>query len=219
MFNFRERHRRHKIVHTHGLILPNRTKSWLAKYNKATGLKKCHENNLNSGRFVALMQLTTGLAFDRIVEGLQYEYDLRKYLNKLVFQVVLQFSKHVQFKSLFQCKKKLLHLYHRLYELRTKGITTCYGGKYFQNAKINRLVRANNLKPLLWEWKHIQNEKDSLTGTEQIMKHCMDLNQLPKKRRSTPLNIIGLNSVYFKYSNMSYSLLFYIPQVYQTTTN
>lgn len=106
MFNFRERHRRHKIVHTHGLILPNRTKSWLAKYNKATGLKKCHDNNLNSGRFVALMQLTTGLAFDRIVEGLQYEYDLRKYLSKLVFQVVLQFSPHFQFKALFQCQKK-----------------------------------------------------------------------------------------------------------------
>lgn len=108
MFNFRERHRRHKIVHTHGLILPNRTKSWLAKYNKATSLKKCHDNNLNSGRFVALMQLTTGLAFDRIVEGLQYEYDLRKYLNKLVFQVVLQFSTHVQFK--FQCQKKTYYI-------------------------------------------------------------------------------------------------------------
>lgn len=93
----------------------------------------------------------------------------------------------------------------RLYELRTKGITTCYGGKMFQNAKANRVVRANNLKTL-WEWKQLLNEKDSLTGTEQIMKHCMQLNQLPKKRRSTPLNIIGLNGFYFALKLKSFSI-------------
>lgn len=81
--NCRERHRRSKIVRAHGLILPNRTKSWLAKYSKSTNLKK------GSGRFIALMQLTTGLAFDRIIEGLQYEYDLRKFMNKLVYQTLV----------------------------------------------------------------------------------------------------------------------------------
>lgn len=85
----------------------------------------------------------------------------------------------------------MLNLYfnaNRLYELRAKGIKTCYGGKSFQNG---HRFRYNNMKPLLWEWRQFQNEKDPLTGTEQIMKHCMDLKQLPKKRRSTPLNIIG----------------------------
>ena len=86
----------------------------------------------------------------------------------------------------------VFHSHRRLYDLRANGITTCHGGKIFQNAKMSRLVRASNEKPLLWNWKNFLNENDSLTGTEQIMKHCMDLNQLPKKRRSTPLNIIGL---------------------------
>ena len=87
VFVHRERSRRNRVVRAHGLILANRTKSWLAKYSKAIGMKKCHENSLHSGRFIALMQLTTGLAFDCIVEGLQYEYDLRKFLNKLVQRI------------------------------------------------------------------------------------------------------------------------------------
>lgn len=78
----RERHRRHQIVRQHGLILPNRTRSWLAKYNKALSLKNGGERH--SGRFIAFMQLLTGIGFDRIVEGLQYELDLRKFILKLV---------------------------------------------------------------------------------------------------------------------------------------
>ncbi|XP_031630871.1 transcriptional adapter 2A isoform X1 [Contarinia nasturtii] len=160
----RERHRRHKIVRQHGLILPNRTKSWLSKYTKAMNLKKSTDNQLHSGKFVAFMQLTSGIGFDRIVESLQYEYDLRKFLSKL-------------------------------YELRSKGITTCHGGRYFQNSKANRMSMANIKPHAVLDWKHISmNKTNSLSGTEQIMKHCMDLNQLPKKRRSTPLNIIGLSN-------------------------
>lgn len=30
-----------------------------------------------------------------------------------------------------------------------------------------------------------------LGGTGQMIKHCLDLNTLPVKRKSTPLNIIG----------------------------
>lgn len=70
----------------HGLILPNRTRSWLAKYNDALWLKKqpTGTNHPTNGRFVAFMQLTSGIAFDRVVEGLQYEQDLRKFIAKLV---------------------------------------------------------------------------------------------------------------------------------------
>lgn len=80
----------------------------------------------------------------------------------------------------------LPHSYHRLYELRANGIVTCYGGKIFQNAKLNRIGRTSNTN--VWEWKHLKNEMT------EIKQHCMDLNQLPKKRRSTPLNIIGLSN-------------------------
>lgn len=86
----RERHRRHKIVRRHGLILPNRTRSWLAKYNKALSLKNAGDNKMHSGRFIAFMQLSTGIGFDRIVEGLQYEHDLRKFILKLVFHLKLK---------------------------------------------------------------------------------------------------------------------------------
>lgn len=40
---------------------------------------------MHTGRFVAFMQLLTGTEFDRIVEGLQYEVDLRKFIIKLVY--------------------------------------------------------------------------------------------------------------------------------------
>lgn len=84
----RERRRREKIVRTHGLIVPNRIKSWLGKYHKAMGLKKSLDNSIQSGRFVALMQLTSGPAFECITESLQYEYDLRTFLSKLVYTIL-----------------------------------------------------------------------------------------------------------------------------------
>lgn len=67
----------------HGLIAPNRTKSWLAKYNDAIRLKSSN-GKASAGRFVAFMQLTDAISFDRIVEGLQLEHDVRKYFAKLV---------------------------------------------------------------------------------------------------------------------------------------
>lgn len=42
----------------------------------------------------------------------------------------------------------------------------------------------------IWEWKHLV-PTEKLSGTGQIIKHCMGLNSLPVKRKSTPLNIIG----------------------------
>lgn len=67
----------------HGLILPNHTRSWFAKYIEAVELKNGKQTG--NGRFLAFMQLTKGMEFDKIVEGLQYEHDLRKFMFKLVF--------------------------------------------------------------------------------------------------------------------------------------
>lgn len=85
-----------------------------------------------------------------------------------------------------------------MYELRAKGITTCYGGQIYQNMKAVRLNKTTNSKQSLdIDWKYLtENSNDTLTGTEQMLKHCVDLNQMPKKRKSTPLNIIGLNIVF-----------------------
>lgn len=66
--------------------MPNRTKSWMTKYKKAIDLKKSNENRTQAGRFAAFMQLSTGVDFDRILEGLQYELDLKKFLLKFVLQ-------------------------------------------------------------------------------------------------------------------------------------
>lgn len=54
--------------------------SWLAKHSEAFNLKRLDDKQISSGRFTALLQLTSGIAFDRIVEGLQYEKELRKFL-------------------------------------------------------------------------------------------------------------------------------------------
>lgn len=144
---------------------------------------------MHSGRFVAFMQLLTGIGFDRIVEGLQYEHDLRKFILKLVcsiFSVINNGKNQTQLYSMI-C---------RLYGLRANGITTCYGGQIYENMKV---VRSNKIaaskQSLDIDWKYLtENSIDTLTGTEQMLKHCVDLNQLPKKRKSTPLNIIGLTN-------------------------
>lgn len=81
-----------------------------------------------------------------------------------------------------------------MYELRANGIVTCHGGQIFQNLRNLRNSKVNNKQSSNRDWKYlIVNNNDTLTGTEQIIKHCMDLNHLPRKRRSTPLNIIGLS--------------------------
>lgn len=44
------------------------------------------------------------------------------------------------------------------------------------------------------EWKHLAlNGSDTaLSGTDKIIKHCRDLNHIQTKRKSTPLDIVGL---------------------------
>lgn len=68
----------------HGLIMPNRTKSWLSKYNGAIRMKLSN-NKASAGRFIAFMQISNAIGFDSILEGLQLEYDLRRFYTKYVF--------------------------------------------------------------------------------------------------------------------------------------
>lgn len=81
----RERRRRYKVIKEHGLLVANRTLSWLSKYSDALGCNQNSNGKTNtSGRFIAFMQLMTGVGFDSIVEGLQYAHDLKKYVFRWV---------------------------------------------------------------------------------------------------------------------------------------
>lgn len=84
---FSERQRRYRIMREHGLLLPNHTRSWMGKVSDAL----CLQNGkpTTAGRFIASMQLTTGLAFDKCVEARQYEHDLRKFIFKWVFRFTI----------------------------------------------------------------------------------------------------------------------------------
>lgn len=80
----------------------------------------------------------------------------------------------------------------RLYELRSNGITTYNGGRIFQKLRAQRTSRIRTKSTMAYEWKHLMpDENQQLSGAGQIMKHCLDLHNLPVKRKSTPLNIIG----------------------------
>lgn len=78
----RERHRRHRVIREHGLILPARMRSWLAKYNESLNPKLKNDRQTSTGRLISLMQLCSGVSFDRIAEGLQYRNDLQIFLLK-----------------------------------------------------------------------------------------------------------------------------------------
>lgn len=81
----RERRRRYKVIKEHGLLVANRTMSWLSKYSDALGCTQTANGKTNTtGRFIAFMQLTTGIGFDSIVEALQYAHDLKKYIFRCV---------------------------------------------------------------------------------------------------------------------------------------
>lgn len=86
----RERKRRHKLVREHGLIMLNRTKSWISRYRTFH-----NPTRTNAGRFEALMQLSNGINFDRMLEGLQYELDLKKFLLKFVSSFKFLINAHM----------------------------------------------------------------------------------------------------------------------------
>lgn len=62
--------------------MPNHTRSWMGKVSDALCLQ--NGKSMTAGRFIGLMQLTTGIAFDKVVEARQYEHDLRKFILKWV---------------------------------------------------------------------------------------------------------------------------------------
>ena len=76
--------RRYKVIREHGLLVTNRTYSWLSKRSEAISCGQTVRLG-NTGRFVAFMQLTSGISFDMLVESMQYVHDLKKYIFRLVF--------------------------------------------------------------------------------------------------------------------------------------
>lgn len=169
----------------HGLLIPNHTRSWMGKVADALGLQ--NGKSTTTGRFIAFMQLTTGLAFDKVVEARQYEHDLRKFIFKYKSNRSVQLN-HC---SIYYLKFHFVISSIRLYELRSNGITTFEGARVFQKLRARRLSKMR-LKPTnKWEWKHMVPNNRASSGSAQIIQHCIDLNSLPTKRKSTPLNILG----------------------------
>lgn len=73
----KERKRRRKIIRDHGLIAIRRTMSWLQRY-ESTITRALAE------RLLIFMQLTGGMDFDYLMEGLHRVGELKNYINKLV---------------------------------------------------------------------------------------------------------------------------------------
>ncbi|XP_002096163.3 transcriptional adapter 2A isoform X1 [Drosophila yakuba] len=74
----RERQRRYKIMKQHGLIMPNRTVSWISKYVHA------FSSDASCMRFLGFMQLCPDpIKFDMLLESLRYCRELHSRLHKL----------------------------------------------------------------------------------------------------------------------------------------
>ncbi|XP_034115932.1 transcriptional adapter 2A isoform X1 [Drosophila albomicans] len=73
----RERHRRYNIMQKHGLIMPNRTVSWITKYVNV------FRNDASCMRFLALMQISDPIEFDLLVESLRYYRQLQSRIHWL----------------------------------------------------------------------------------------------------------------------------------------
>uniref|UniRef100_A0A1A9WGT7 Transcriptional adapter n=1 Tax=Glossina brevipalpis TaxID=37001 RepID=A0A1A9WGT7_9MUSC len=70
----KERQRRYKIMRDHGLIMANRSLSWVTKYADTL------LTETNCKRFLAFMQLCTPYKFDLLLEGLKHFTELQKML-------------------------------------------------------------------------------------------------------------------------------------------
>ncbi|XP_070073175.1 transcriptional adapter 2A isoform X2 [Drosophila takahashii] len=74
----RERQRRYKIMRQHGLIMPNRTVSWISKYVNAFA------TDASCMRFLGFMQICPDpIQFDMLLESLRYNRELHTWLHKL----------------------------------------------------------------------------------------------------------------------------------------
>ncbi|KAH8315058.1 transcriptional adapter 2A isoform X1 [Drosophila kikkawai] len=73
----RERQRRYRIMRQHGLIMPNRTVSWISKYIHA------FSNDTTCMRFLGFMQICEPVEFDLLVESLRHYRELKTRLFNL----------------------------------------------------------------------------------------------------------------------------------------
>lgn len=131
----------------HGLLLPNYTRSWMGKVSEAL----CLQNGkpMSAGRFIALMQLTTGIAFDKIVEARQYEQDLKKFIFKWVTTMTYTFTH-----GLVRFKKKKTKFYKsvnhtqivRIAYQRPNNISRCpCFSKIARPTNVENAPKANNV--------------------------------------------------------------------------
>lgn len=79
---------------------------------------------------------------------------------------------------------------YRLYELRSSGITTYRGGRTFRYIKGYHSTKMNLISSSPWNWKYLTESNDS------FMKIVLET-QVAKKRKSAPLNIIGITMNFF----------------------
>lgn len=184
----RERRRRYQIIKEHGLLLANRTLSWLSKYSEAMG---CNQNSngktSTSGRFVAFMQLMTGVGFDSTIEALQYAQDLKKYIFRWDHLAWRFAEDHFFLNSLH-------FLSCRLYELRKNGITSFHGGRIFHKLRAQRMSKIRDKRAeqfsSQWEWKQLMPSSISTSLPNNPLANLMIVNA-GVKRKSTPLDILG----------------------------
>lgn len=191
----RERRRRYKIIKEHGLLVANRTLSWLSKYSDALGCNQSSNGKTNTtGRFIAFMQLMNGVGFDSIVEGLQYAHDLKKYVFRCVrvcyawAQIPFQWFFHFDFKF------HSVIIRHRLYEVRKNGITSFHGGKIFHRLRTQRMSKIRDKRAdqfnSQWEWKQLMPSLIPAAASNNPLANLMIVNA-GVKRKSTPLDILG----------------------------
>ncbi|XP_043290061.1 transcriptional adapter 2-alpha-like isoform X1 [Venturia canescens] len=72
-----ERARRYRILRNHGLIAFRRTISWLQRYETTI-------TRPIADRLLIFMQLTSGIEFDYILEGLHHFGEIKNYISKLM---------------------------------------------------------------------------------------------------------------------------------------
>ncbi|EDW83305.1 uncharacterized protein Dwil_GK22782, isoform A [Drosophila willistoni] len=106
----RERQRRYSVMRDHGLIMPNRTVSWISKYVGA------FPNDTSCMRFLSFMQICEPTEFDKLVESLSYCHDLHTRLHRL-YELrqhgIRTLSGGVLYKRLLRKRQQMLKDYAR----------------------------------------------------------------------------------------------------------
>lgn len=176
----------------HGLITVNRTLGWISKYAEALGssdqsMPSGHA--LNTGRFIAFMQLISGPAFDLLVESMQYAHDVRKYIFRLVApRFCNRSSDNISNSSEFG----------RLYELRKNGVITFRGGKLFHKLRTQRMSKIRDKRSEQYEsacdWKKFvpNASNNTMSSVVQLPNQMLFSVNTQIRRKSLPLDILGI---------------------------